>query len=314
MPAPTRAQLLRLAAVAALSLPVAAGALLLSPSPARAAGSVFTIICPASDGSPGGATVSDHGQCGTYADTAPAAVTGSCQPLCLGGTTFAVTSASGSTLYAGSLDAVHSARTFTVPAGSPDGIYTATLSGGGADVSASLVLQTVSTTSTAPGPPVPTTAPGGLVPPTTSPTPGSSSAAPSTSASSPGSAVAPSSGAKPSTGSGHGAAVGRSGQPSVVRFPSLAPPAGFAALPPLPTFPVPSTQRAEGVPGPYGTTLPYDGSVTVAERTQPSLLRHVADTVDDKQFAASIAAAFLALLFAAHLRRFVRRTAGDADL
>jgi hypothetical protein len=84
----------------------------------------------------------------------------------------------------------------------------------------------------------------------------------------------------------------------------------------LPTLPAPSTHHDEGVQGPYGKTLPYDGSVTAAQKAaaKPTLLRHVTDTVDDQQFAESIAAACLALLFAAHLRRFVRRLPSDADL
>lgn len=312
---PTRAQLPRLAALAALSVPVAAGALLLSPSPARAADSPFTITCPKSDGAAGGAAVTGRGQqCGTYADAAPAIVTGSCQPLlCAGGPTFVVRSPSGSTLQSASLGIGHPSSTYTVPAGSPDGTYTAMLSGGGADVSTSFVLQAAPTSSTEPDPAVTPSAPGGVVAPTKRPP----TATPSASASSSGSPAPPTSsaGAAPSTGSGHPAAVG-GGHQAVVSFPALAPPAGIAALPPLPRLAAPSTLREEGVQGPYGKTLPYDGSATVVEKSagKPALLGHVADAVDNKQFAESIAAACLALLFAGHLRRFVRRPFGDADL
>lgn len=312
MSATIRVQTFRFVGIAVLSMPIAAGALLLGAGSARAAGSVFTITCPAGDGAAGGAAVSGHGQCGTYPDSAPAVVTGSCQPLCLGGTTFRVTSPSGSALFSGSLDAVHGSRTYTVPAGSPDGVYTATLSGGGADVSASLVLQPATTSTTPTGPTVPSV-PGGVVP-TSSPTKGTS-AAPTSASTSPAASTAPpvsGAGAAPPSDSGHAGAVGGSSHQAVHEFPALAPPAGIAVLPPLPTFPAPSTHGGEGVPGPYGKTLPYDGSVTVSEK--PTLLRHVADTVDDKQFAESITAAFLALLFAGHLRRFARRPAGEKEL
>ncbi|MGH3745069.1 MAG: hypothetical protein ACRDTP_09445, partial [Mycobacteriales bacterium] len=142
--------------------------------------------------------------------------------------------------------------------------------------------------------------------PTDQPSDGSAASGTPSAASSPGASAT--TGAAPWGGPGPGSGTG--GHKAAVTFPSLPPAAGIAQLPPLPKLPKP-----DGVPGPYGKTLPYDGSVTVAPKADnPGALGHVADAFDDKQVAESITAACLALLFAAHLRRFLRRPSGDADL
>lgn len=313
MPSPPRARRARLAALVTLPLPVAGCVLLLTPDPAPAAGSPFTITCPASDGSAGGPSVTGPGQtCGTYSDAAAVVVTASCQPVsCLGAPTFAVTSPSGATLFSDSLGADRESQAYTVPTGSPDGTYTASLTGGGADVSTTFLLAGAAASGPAPAPSVT----GVVGAPSTSPTNGPSTPAASTSApSADPSSAPPTAGAAPSSQSGHGAASG-GGRRSVAAFPAFRPPAGIATLPALPPLPAAMTTGESGVTGPYGTTLPYGGSVTVAQRAgKPTVFSHVADTFDNRQVAESVAAASLALLLAAHLRRFTRRPSGDAEL
>lgn len=333
MPETTRARLGRLAALATLSIPVAAGLLLLTPGRALADASSSTITCPKGDGSSGGTTVSGTGHtCGTYADSNQTVIRANIAcPTFIGiaqcgngNPTFAVTSPSGSKMFSKSLGpGKQGSMSYVVPAGSMDGTYTATLTGGGASVSATFELQAAPSAATAPDPAPPTSPPDDVAAPTTgtsaAPTTGTSAAptAGAASGSTPptGSSGAPSTeGAAPpsQSGSGPGPTSASGGHGAAIRFPQLPPPAGIAQLAPLPELP----KSEPGVPGPYGTTLPYDGSVTVAGRTASTstLLRHVTDTFDDKQVVESVAAAFLALLLAAHLREFTRRPSGDADL
>lgn len=327
MSAPARVRLARLTALAALSVPVAAGVLLVTPARALADDSPSTITCATSGGS---------GTCGAYLDTIQVVITAhvGCTtflglPQCMGDPAFVVRSPTGATLSSQSLGTGKSgSMSYALAAGSPDGRYTASLSGGGAAASATVEIEAP------PPPPPPTTAAPAstttTAAPTSSPTTGSSTGAGGSTGPPSG---GPTSGA-PATGGGSTppgsttsaassagetaaqvAAAAAAQHKVAASFRSFAPPAGIAQLPPLPQFPTANTNGEPTDPGTYAPTLPYDGSVTVAEKvTKPTLLGHVTGTFDNRQVVESVAAACLVLLVAAHLRRLVRRPSGDADL
>lgn len=294
MSAPLRALVAWLGAFAALALPVAGCLVLLVPGTARAAAPTATITCPRADGTAGGVTVAGTNHtCETV--TASTLVVGgnvTCSGAC-GPLTLTVVDPHGNQFTDGpTTSPVLSVR---VTAAAP-GSYAATLTEDGTDA--------VRTGFDVAAPPTASPSSGAAGDPGTAapPPPGGTSTPP-----------AAASGGAPSASAGAGAATG-SRQLPAVRFPALPPPAGMASLAPLPAFP---TTNADGSPvaGPYGKTLPYDGSVTVAEKAgSPTVFGHVADTLTDKQVAESVAAACLALLFAAHVWRLTRRPAGDAEL
>lgn len=289
----------RLAALAALSLPMLGGLLLLSPGRAEAATPTATITCPKADGSAGGVTVEGTNHtCEAVTGNAAALVVGAavtrdaCVTACP--VTLVVTDPDGNQFKA-ERD-VQDSATWSVTVAHPvPGSYVARLSGTGVDVRTGFEVT------------APTTAP---------PTSASTAAGSGSSAASPGSAAppAPTASTAPTSAAVVPPSGPRGGGGGVLRFPVQAPPAGIAALPPLPSLPGGDSDGAP-VAGPYGKTLPYDGSVTVTTGSgQPSVLGHVADTFDNEQVAASIAAACLALLVVAHLLRLLRRPAADADL
>lgn len=316
MAGPTRARLVRLGALAALTVPTTGALLLLGASPALADYSPSTLSCPKSDGTPGGRSVAGTGQsCGAFSDSVPTTVTAvvSCGVICLSEPQFVLTSPSGSTLFSRSLGP--GSTTYVLPAGAPPGTYVAALRGGGANVSATLVLQDPPPPATSNPEPTATASPDGAAPstgPTTTPSAGTSASTPS---GTPSPGTTASAGAAPSGGPGTGPSAGPGAAGTrhhgVATLPALLPPAGIMKLPPLPPLPGADPDGAP-VSGPYGKTLPYDGSVTVTQKDGTPAV--VADTIGNRQVAESVAAACLALLFAAHVRRFTRHPSGDADL
>lgn len=318
-----RRSLGRLAALAALTVPLFAGVLLLTPGRALADDSPSTITCP-KGGSAGGGTVTGTGHsCGTYGRTNALVITAtvSCTsspvlgiPQCSqGDPTFVVTAPSGSQLTKQAV-APGKQGTYTVPAGAPAGTYTATLSGGGADVSATLqLLDPASAGSATTQPPATSGTGAGTDSGAASSGGGSSTVASGTGPNGPGTA---SGGAYVPLPGNATPPAARTGDLGVIPFPDIAPPAGLAALAPLPAFPpAPGTQEPTDA-GTYGKTLPYSGSVPMAAKAaSPSLLHTVADnTVGNRQLLEAVAAAALALLGAAHLRRLARHGLRDADL